>query len=127
MAEFADVVTMLRERSTVNPDRRTGPEERIQMTIVALAADVIELLEKRLAVAEEKIRWTSIPDGLPEKSCWVLMMCNEPGEYRTRIGVFYNYDPYCFKEVHGNIKKDITEWVTHWMYLPDGPEEYSNV
>ena len=73
------------------------------------AADAIEKLEKSIP------RWIPATERLPEPG-WYLVRCNEVHKHVHRISHYYN------SAWHEN-SNNITEFVTHWISLPEPPKE----
>ena len=64
--------------------------------------------------------WISVNNRLPEGG-WCLVACNQYGRSIIRKAA-YDRDA-GWLEVRGDVQ-NITEYVTHWMPLPNPPEEY---
>ena len=96
--------------------------QRCQENLLDKAAETIECLTAENAALREKVpRWISVEDGPPE--AWK----NE--EDNTLIN-YMIYSPYFGVDI-GNYHKEAGTWlcmalpctVTHWMPLPEAPEE----
>lgn len=78
--------------------------------LIEEAADAIEELSKP--------HWIPVTERLPEPG-WYLVRCNEVHKHIHRIAYYYNYYNPAWYEDSNNI----TEFVTHWMPLPETPKE----
>lgn len=99
------------------------------------AGDLISTLAKRveklgehcaryaemLAVQQERERWISVEERLPEVMEWVLCRCQDG---RARV-LRYDHitDDWDFIAVDGHGYAFPRRTVTHWKPLPEGPEE----
>ena len=101
---------------------------------LAAAADLIEKLPARcaryaeeIAVAQERQRWIPVTERLPEISnSWgvsdiVLCIISDPSGYTPPNPGLCVYLEDGRWTCHGQIVR-----VTHWMPLPEGPEEAAN-
>jgi len=86
------------------------------------AADAIEELEKFYKIMADtyetevtKKRWVPVTERVPEPG-WYLVRCNEVHKHIHRIA-------YCYNSVWYEDSNDITEFVTHWISLPEPPKE----
>ena len=83
------------------------------------AADLIERLTAENAALREKVpQWVSVEERRPESGKRVLATDGVfVGEaYRTSADTWRRYDGIAMRDCIGSI-------VTHWMPLPDAPEE----
>lgn len=83
------------------------------------AADLIERLTAENAVLREKVpRWISVDDRHPKPGTRVLATDGVfVGEaYRTSADTWRRYDGIAMRDCIGSV-------VTHWMPLPEAPEE----
>ena len=83
------------------------------------AADIIERLNAENAALREKVpRWISVDDRHPKPGTRVLATDGVfVGEaYRTSADTWRRYDGIAMRDCIGSI-------VTHWMPLPEAPEE----
>lgn len=83
------------------------------------AADLIERLAAENAALREKVpQWVSVEERRPESGKRVLATDGVfVGEaYRTSADTWRRYDGIAMRDCIGSI-------VTHWMPLPDAPEE----
>ena len=86
---------------------------------VAAAADLIERRTAENAALREKVpRWISVEERRPEPGKRVLATDGVfVGEaYRTSADTWRRYDGIAMRDCLGSI-------VTHWMSLPEAPEE----
>jgi hypothetical protein len=97
-------------------------KQRCQENLLDKAAEAIERLTAENAALREKVpQWISAEDGPPE--AW------KSEEDNTLIN-YMIYSPYFGVDI-GNYHKEAGTWlcmalpctVTHWMPLPDAPEE----
>jgi hypothetical protein len=64
-------------------------------------------------------KWISVEERLPEKS----------GRYLINLGngwveeCWFDHLEKRWEEEHGDYSEDVTEYVTHWMPLPNSPKE----
>lgn len=113
---YKELVTLLRKKYDKAP-------------LVMVAADVIEELACRDARSEEVVKatldyipcWVSVADGLPEDGeevlCWI---CNDAmGDRYATVG---HYDM-TFKMWDLDSENAMSRHVTHWMPLPEKPED----
>ena len=87
--------------------------------LVADAADLIERLTAENAAMREKVpQWISVEERRPEPGKRVLATDGVfVGEaYRTSADTWRRYDGIAMRDCLGSI-------VTHWMPLPEAPEE----
>ena len=83
------------------------------------AADLIERLTAENAALREKVpQWISVDDRHPKPGTRVLAMDGVfVGEaYRTSADTWRRYDGIAMRDCIGSV-------VTHWMPLPEAPEE----
>ena len=69
--------------------------------------------------------WISVKDRLPEYVGWYLvsLVNNRNGHrWKTPVVCEYSLDVWHEKDLFSN---DVDATVTHWMYLPEPPEEVS--
>ena len=87
------------------------------------AADAIEKLQEDSVPIDDmemilsevvKPRWIPVTERLPEPG-WYLVRCNEVHKHAHRIAYYYN------SAWHES--NNITEFVTHWISLPEPPKE----
>ena len=83
------------------------------------AAELIERLTAENAVLREKQRWIPVAERLPERDVQVLgwYKDNPFSQYRHEV-VAWNGNGWVFVYAHRYVTN-----VTHWMPLPDAPEE----
>ena len=88
------------------------------------AADAIEKLQEDSVPIDDmemilsevaKPRWIPMTERVPEPG-WYLVRCNEVHKHIHRIA-------YCYNSVWYENCNDITEFVTHWISLPEPPKE----
>lgn len=60
-------------------------------------------------------RWIPVTERVPEPELY-LVRCNEVHKHIYRIA-------YCYNSVWYEDSNDITEFVTHWISLPEPPKE----
>ena len=87
--------------------------------MMAGAADLIERLTAENAALREKVpRWISVDDRHPKPGTRVLATDGVfVGEaYRTSADTWRRYDGIAMRDCIGSV-------VTHWMPLPEAPEE----
>ena len=108
MSDMDDLCFRLRNAKVVEPKM---PSENYSTTLGKQAAELIEELERR---------WIPVSERLPEYDVMILCFCRIYG---------------CFMGVYSRIADDVDAGVwsdfeesgvlppTHWMLLPEGPEE----
>ena len=85
--------------------------------------DIIEcrdfLLRDCLEVLKEQPQWISVKDRLPRLRQWVLCKC------RAGIYEVLRYEETCdgIQWHHDNSHNYMSGFVTHWMPIPEPPEE----
>lgn len=95
--------------------------------LVMSAADAIEELARQNARWEAGVRelfdylhvWVSVSDGLPEDGEQVLCWLNDAGDCYACVGW---YDT-TFKMWDLDSETALSRHVTHWMPLPEKPED----
>lgn len=95
--------------------------QRCQENILLRAADLIERLTAENAALREKApQWISVEERRPEPGKRVLATDGVfVGEaYRTSADTWRRYDGIAMRDCLGSI-------VTHWMPLPEAPEEHN--
>ncbi len=111
MSDYKELVKSLREADEISMCGECGYKGDKKGMLFAKAADAIEELSKP--------RWISVKERLPEEgnivlcSTWSCVFCG----YANSRGLFY---------VANNTMYDAWTWepgVTHWMPLPEPPEE----
>lgn len=108
-------------------------ESRSKRELLDAAADLIERLTDRcaryaeeIAVEQERQRWISVTDRLPELQSW--------GASTVVLGLIKNENAPSLNKLHDLtlcVYCDNGIWsmpgryaaISHWMPLPDGPEE----
>ena len=94
-------------------------KQRCQENLLDKAADLIERLTAENAALREKVpQWISVDDRHPKPGTRVLAMDGVfVGEaYRTSADTWRRYDGIAMRDCIGSV-------VTHWMPLPEAPEE----
>ena len=94
-------------------------KQRCQENLLDKAAEAIERLTAENAVLREKQRWIPVTERLPERDVQVLgwYKDNPFSQYRHEV-VAWNGNGWVFVYAHRYVTN-----VTHWMPLPDAPEE----
>lgn len=87
------------------------------------AADAIEELSATISKMEIATRWIPVTEQLIH-SGWYLVACNEWGGSAVRKAI-YDEATRKWLEFPCGGPKNITKFVTHWMHLPEPPEEES--
>ena len=98
-------------------------KQRCQENLLDKAADLIERLTAENAALREKVpQWISVDDRHPKPGTRVLAMDGVfVGEaYRTSADTWRRYDGIAMRDCIGSV-------VTHWMPLPEAPEEGEKV
>lgn len=113
---YKELVEMLRKKYDKAP-------------MVMAAADAIEELIRQNVRWEEGVKvlldylrcWVSVADGLPEDGedvlCWI---CNDA--WGDRYACVGHYDT-TFKLWDFDSERAMSRYVTHWMPLPEPPED----
>ena len=94
-------------------------DDRCVEHLAGAAADIIERLTAENAALREKVpRWISVDDRHPKPGTRVLATDGVfVGEaYRTSADTWRRYDGIAMRDCIGSV-------VTHWMPLPEAPEE----
>lgn len=95
----------------------------------AIPADVVIENIRSMPTLTPTNEWVSVEEGLPEKhSEYIVCACDEGEPIDERIWgdtvvVCADYYDGAFTWYEGNTEYDISDIVTHWMPLPDPPEE----
>ena len=122
---YEELVTRLRKRSKELPERFSKNEENIRLFLAA--ADAIEELSREyesiaasLTESVELVRklqsprWIPVTERWPGRE-WVLCKCRENiHEVLSLRGGYWYHDP---------LHQYMSGFVTHWMPLPEPPEE----
>lgn len=96
------------------------------------AADLIEKLTDRcaryaeeIAVAQERTRWIPVTERLPEEGVPVLInYIGTDGEvHADGVAVWTECGCFWWEGSLADCGEDVAVPITHWMPLPDGPEE----
>lgn len=98
-------------------------KQRCQENLLDKAAEAIERLTTENAALREKPRWIPVAERLPERDVQVLgwYKDNPFSQYRPGV-VAWNGNGWVFVYAHRYVTN-----VTHWMPLPDAPEEGEKV
>lgn len=95
-------------------------------------ADLIERLADRcaryaeeIAVAQERTRWIPVTERMPEEGVPVLInYIGTDGEvYADGVAVWTECGCFWWEGSLADCEEDVAVPITHWMPLPDGPEE----
>lgn len=94
-------------------------KQRCQENLLDKAAEAIERLTAENAALREKQRWIPVTERLPERDVQVLgwYKDNPFSQYRHEV-VAWNGNGWVFVYAHRYVTN-----VTHWMPLPEAPEE----
>ena len=94
-------------------------KQRCQENLLDKAAEAIERLTDENAALREKQRWIPVAERLPERDVQVLgwYKDNPFSQYRPEV-VAWNGNGWVFVYAHRYVTN-----VTHWMPLPEAPEE----
>lgn len=91
-----------------------------------VAADALEIQQKRIAELEEQLRWIPVTERMPDRNLPVLVRCTNTtisGGYVTHIGSCDSEKFWFLKTQPGTASFPVREWqVTHWMPLPEPPK-----
>ena len=94
-------------------------KQRCQENLLDKAAEAIERLTAENAALREKQRWIPVTERLPERDVQVLgwYKDNPFSQYRPEV-VAWNGNGWVFVYAHRYVTN-----VTHWMPLPEAPED----
>ena len=94
-------------------------KQRCQENLLDKAAEAIERLTAENAALREKQRWIPVAERMPERDVQVLgwYKDNPFSQYRPGV-VAWNGNGWVFVYAHRYVTN-----VTHWMPLPEAPEE----
>lgn len=82
-----------------------------------------EYSDQQNAELRERLQWTSIKDKLPEEKPFESYKVLTYGNWDDECILLYQYKSFYdpdMRDDNGD-PKDVTEHVTHWMYLPESP------
>ena len=94
-------------------------KQRCQEQTLASSADQIERDQKEIAELREKQQWIPVTERMPERDIQVIgwYKDNPFSQYRPEV-VAWNGNGWVFVYAHRYVTN-----VTHWMPLPEAPEE----
>lgn len=87
-------------------------EEKANSDLTGFFKEVLKIL-----VNDKGQPWISVKDRLPEKSVSVLICANG-----HRVTAYYDKVKEVFRLTEDENLYYLTEYVTHWTYLPETPE-----
>ena len=105
-------------------------KQRCQENLLDKAADLIERLTAENAALREKHRWIPVTERMPERNGKYIVSCDDSmcsyGEgiwYSSGVVVAAEYYDGEWTWNEGGTEYSLEDIVTHWMPLPEAPEE----
>lgn len=107
-------------------------ESRSKRELLDAAADLLEKLTDRcaryaeeIAVAQERPRWIPVTERLPEEGVPVLInyIGTDGKVYADGVAVWTYYGCFWWEGSLADCDSEVAVPITHWMPLPEPPEE----